>query len=60
MSFANYFMISFQLEVMSRPPILVSELKLKSEQNTWKIFICDIDLWIVKEHNGQQHLEAII
>ncbi|KAL5102134.1 hypothetical protein RYX36_006461 [Vicia faba] len=43
---------------MSRPPIAISYLK--SENNVWKLSICVVDLWIVKELNGQQHLEAII
>ncbi|XP_050919957.1 uncharacterized protein LOC127137541 [Lathyrus oleraceus] len=43
---------------MSRPLILISALT--SNQKVWKIVIRVIDLWIVKEHNGLQHVEAII
>ncbi|CAL5186562.1 unnamed protein product [Lathyrus oleraceus] len=43
---------------MSRPPILITELM--PDQKVWKIAICVINLWIVKERNGQQHVEAII
>ncbi|KAL5065747.1 hypothetical protein RYX36_027484 [Vicia faba] len=43
---------------MSRPPIMICDLKPK--QNVWKIAIRVVDVWNVKEHNGKQHLEAII
>lgn len=37
---------------------MISELK--PEQNVWNIAICVISLWIVKERNDQEHIEAII
>ncbi|XP_058745885.1 uncharacterized protein LOC131618735 [Vicia villosa] len=43
---------------MSRAPIMISELK--PEQNVWKIVVRVVGIWIVKERNGQQHLEAIL
>ncbi|KAL5066318.1 hypothetical protein RYX36_028055 [Vicia faba] len=43
---------------MSRPPIMICDLN--PEQNIWKIAIRVVDVWNVKERNGQQHLEAII
>ncbi|KAL5101974.1 hypothetical protein RYX36_006301 [Vicia faba] len=43
---------------MSRPPIMIFDLK--PEQNVWKITIRMVDVLNIMEHNGQQHLEAII
>ncbi|KAL5079461.1 hypothetical protein RYX36_007882 [Vicia faba] len=43
---------------MLRPPIMIYDLN--PEQNVWKIAIRVVDVWNVKECNGQQHLEAII
>ncbi|KAL5075183.1 hypothetical protein RYX36_014167, partial [Vicia faba] len=43
---------------MSRPSIMICNLK--PEQNVWKIAIRVVDVWNIKERNGQQHLEAII
>ncbi|KAI5404743.1 hypothetical protein KIW84_051777 [Lathyrus oleraceus] len=43
---------------MSRPSILIADLKL--EQNIWELAIRIVNLWIVKERNRQQHVEAII
>lgn len=55
----SLFMISYtRQEIMSKPPILISDLK--PGQHVWKIYICVVDLWIVKEHNGQQHVKSII
>ncbi|CAL5187020.1 unnamed protein product [Lathyrus oleraceus] len=43
---------------MSRPPIMICDLNLGD--NVWKIVIRVVDLWIVKERNGQQHVECLI
>ncbi|CAL5191723.1 unnamed protein product [Lathyrus oleraceus] len=43
---------------MSRPPILIKDLP--PDQKHWKIVIHVIDLWLVKERNGQQHVKVII
>ncbi|XP_058751152.1 uncharacterized protein LOC131624207 [Vicia villosa] len=40
---------------MSRAPILIKDL-VKGNQ-VWKMHIRVVDLWVVKEKNGQQHLE---
>ncbi|KAI5387018.1 hypothetical protein KIW84_073244 [Lathyrus oleraceus] len=43
---------------MSRPPLLITNLK--PDLNVWKIVVCVIDVWIAKERNGNQHVEAIL
>ncbi|XP_058734765.1 uncharacterized protein LOC131606586 [Vicia villosa] len=43
---------------MSRAPILIKDL-VKGNQ-IWKMLIRVIDVWVVKEKTGQQHLEFII
>ncbi|XP_058783238.1 uncharacterized protein LOC131657905 [Vicia villosa] len=43
---------------MSRQPILIKDL-VKGNQ-VWKMCIRVVDLWVVIEKNGQQHLEAVI
>lgn len=43
---------------MSRPPLLITELR--PDLNVWKIVVCVINIWIVKERNGNQHVEAIL
>lgn len=43
---------------MSRPPIAIADLR--PNNNVWKLAIRAVDLWIVKERNGQQHLEAVV
>lgn len=52
------FVILYQSKIMSIPPILISALT--SDQKVWKIVIRVINLWILKEHNGLQHVKAII
>ncbi|KAL5064249.1 hypothetical protein RYX36_025986 [Vicia faba] len=41
---------------MSRPFIMIVDLK--EGNNVWKIVIRVVDLWSVKERNGQQHFEG--
>ncbi|KAL5059418.1 hypothetical protein RYX36_031022 [Vicia faba] len=43
---------------MSRPLIAICDLK--PEHNIWKLDIHVVNLLIIKEHSGQQHLEVII
>ncbi|XP_058733996.1 uncharacterized protein LOC131605686 [Vicia villosa] len=43
---------------MSRQPILIKDL-VKGNQ-VWKMLIRVVDLWVVIEKNGQQHVEAVI
>lgn len=43
---------------MSRPPILIKDL-VKGNQ-VWKMLIRNVNLWVVKEKNGLQHLEMVI
>ncbi|CAK8538393.1 unnamed protein product [Lathyrus sativus] len=43
---------------MSRPPIFIKDL-VKGNQ-VWKMHVRVVDLWVVKEKNGQQHLELVI
>ncbi|XP_058723407.1 uncharacterized protein LOC131595139 [Vicia villosa] len=43
---------------MSRPAQLITDMT--PSLNVWKIAVRVIDLWIVKERNGNQHLEAIL
>ncbi|CAL5198020.1 unnamed protein product [Lathyrus oleraceus] len=43
---------------MSRPPIMICDLRV--DKNVWKLAIRVVDLWIVKEQNGQQHFEGVI
>ncbi|KAI5397556.1 hypothetical protein KIW84_063393 [Lathyrus oleraceus] len=43
---------------MSRPPSMICDLNVSD--NVWKISIHVVDLWIVKERNGQQHVECLI
>ncbi|XP_058784009.1 ABC transporter G family member STR2-like [Vicia villosa] len=43
---------------MSRPSIMIGDLI--PEQNLWKIVVRVVDVWTVKERNGQQHIEAVI
>lgn len=56
--FIFLFSILDQHQKMSRPPILIKDLP--PDQKHWKIVIHVIDLWLVKERNGQQHVEVII
>ncbi|XP_058784048.1 uncharacterized protein LOC131658811 [Vicia villosa] len=43
---------------MSRAPILIKDL-VKGNQ-VWKMLIRVVDMWVVIEKNGQQHLEMVI
>ncbi|XP_058780631.1 uncharacterized protein LOC131654577 [Vicia villosa] len=43
---------------MSRAPILINDL-VKGNQ-VWKMMIRVVDLWVVNEKNGHQHLEMVI
>ncbi|XP_058746000.1 uncharacterized protein LOC131618861 [Vicia villosa] len=43
---------------MSRAPILINDL-VKGNQ-VWKMLIRVVDLWVVNEKNGHQHLEMVI
>ncbi|XP_058782843.1 uncharacterized protein LOC131657463 [Vicia villosa] len=43
---------------MSRAPILIKDL-VKGNQ-VWKMMIRVVDLWVVSEKNGHQHLEMVI
>src|SRR4051812_8341579 len=43
---------------MSRAPILIKDL-VKGNQ-IWKMAIRVVDLWIVTEKNGYQHIEMVI
>ncbi|XP_058732947.1 uncharacterized protein LOC131604532 [Vicia villosa] len=43
---------------MSRPPILINDL-VRGNQ-VWKMHIRVVDVWVVTEKNGNQHLEAVI
>ncbi|XP_058767403.1 uncharacterized protein LOC131641098 [Vicia villosa] len=43
---------------MSRAPILINDL-VKGNQ-VWKMLIRVVDLWVVTEKNGHQHLEMVI
>ncbi|XP_058750080.1 uncharacterized protein LOC131623070 [Vicia villosa] len=43
---------------MSRAPILINDL-VKGNQ-VWKMLIRVVDLWVVNEKNGNQHLEMVI
>ncbi|KAI5417453.1 hypothetical protein KIW84_042165 [Lathyrus oleraceus] len=49
---------SEQHHTMSRPPIMICDLRV--DKNVWKLAIRVVDLWIVKEQNGQQHFEGVI
>lgn len=43
---------------MSRPHILIKDL-VKGNQ-VWKMLIRFVDIWVVKEKSGLQHLELVI
>lgn len=43
---------------MSRAPIMIRDLTIG--KNVWKIVVLFVEIWTVKERNGQHHVEAII
>ncbi|CAL5193772.1 unnamed protein product [Lathyrus oleraceus] len=43
---------------MSKPPIFVSDLEIGN--HVWKMAIRIIDLWTIKERNGQLHVKMVI
>ncbi|CAK8538744.1 unnamed protein product [Lathyrus sativus] len=43
---------------MSRAPITIADLKIGN--NVWKLAARVVDLWIVKDRNGQQHFEGVL
>lgn len=56
--YITMFIIPVQLLIMSRPSLLITNLR--PDLKVWKIAVRVIDLWVVKEHNGNQHVEAIL